>query len=148
MIAFQTRLGAYSFGRGGRGEVGAAARFAQGEGGERGALPRRERCKEARRLFRRASQQHREQAQQGTKQSQRDIDIDGVELLGQHRHVHTTCALTAERCWNQAPQEARSDGLFVERFGGGETGERRRQVFRGRPHLRKHIAGEGACVRA
>jgi hypothetical protein len=37
-----------------------------------------------------------------------------VELLGQHRHVHNTCALTAERYWNQAAQEARCDGLFVE----------------------------------
>ena len=136
MIAFQTRLGAYSFGRGGGGEIGAAARFAQGEGSERGALPCRERGKEARRLFRRASQQHREQAQHGAKQGQRDIDIHGVELLGQHRHVHNTCASTAERCWNQAAQEARCDGLFVKRSGGGEAGERRRQVFRGRPHLR------------
>jgi hypothetical protein len=78
----------------------------------------------------------------------RDVDIDGMELLGQQRHVDNTCALTAEWCWNQAAQEARCDGLFVERSGGGEAGERRRQVFRGRHHLRQHVAGEGACVRA
>ena len=148
MIAFETRLGAYAFGRGGGGEIGAAVRFAQGEGSERGALPRRERGKDAPRLFRRAAQQHREQAQHGTEQSQRDVDINNVELFGQHRHVHNTCALTAERHWNQAAQEARCEGLFVERSGGGEAGERRRQVFRGRSHLRQHIAGEGACVRA
>jgi hypothetical protein len=147
-MAFQTRLGAYAFGRGGGGEVGAAARFAEGEGGERGAVSRRERRKEARRLFRRAAQQHREQAQHSAEQGQRDVDIDGVELLGQHRHVHNTCALTAERCWNQAAQEACSDSLFVERSDGGEAGERRRQVPRGRSHLRQHIAGEGARVPA
>ena len=34
---------------------------------------------------------------------QRDVDVNGVELLGQYRHVHNTRALTAERCWDQAP---------------------------------------------
>ena len=113
MIAFQTRLGAYAFGRGRGGEVGTAARFAEGEGGKRGALLRGERGEEARRLFRRAGQQHGEQAQHGAEQGQRDVDMDGVEFLSQHRHVHNTCALTAQRYWNQAAQEARPDGLFV-----------------------------------
>src|SRR5215475_8615248 len=47
----QSRPGAYAFGRGGRGEVGAAARLAEGECGERGSLPRRERGRKARGLF-------------------------------------------------------------------------------------------------
>jgi len=69
VIAFQTRLGAYAFGRGRGGEVGTTARFAESEGGKRGAMLRRERGKEARRLFRPAAQQHREQARHGAEHS-------------------------------------------------------------------------------
>src|SRR5215475_5796933 len=39
VIVFQPRLGAYALSRCGCGKVGATAGFAEGEGGERGALP-------------------------------------------------------------------------------------------------------------
>jgi hypothetical protein len=102
VIAFQTRLGTYAFGRGGGGEIGAAARFAQGEGSERGALPRRERCKDAPACSGVPPSSTGSRPSMVPSKVSEILNIDGVELFGQYRHVHNTCALTAERYWNQA----------------------------------------------
>jgi hypothetical protein len=110
----------------------------------RRALARDEGCCEARLLFRIACEQDWKQSEHGAKQSERDVCVHGVELLGEHRHVEAAGALAAEGGGDKAAEEA--GRLLVKGPRRREARQRRRQAARSRANLGEHVAREGSCV--
>jgi hypothetical protein len=109
-------------------------------------LARDEGCCEARLLFRIACEQDWKQSEHGAEQSERDVCVHGMELLGEHRHVEAAGALAAEGGGDKAAQEAGRDRLLVKGPRRREARQRRRQAARSRANLGEDVAREGSCV--
>jgi hypothetical protein len=129
------RDGAHALSRLRRGEIRAAPRFSRTERRQRRPPGGDERREQARLLLGTATEQHREQSKHGTEESERDIGVRGVELLGQYSHVNEAGALPSKGGGHQAAKKVSLNRLLVERPRGRETLHCRAQVARRRANF-------------
>lgn len=128
-----------------RREVGAAAGFAEAEGGQRNAGFGQERREKAPALLGRAAQHHRHCAEQRSEQSERHVDVDRLEFLGHHGQVEDAGTTAAERHRDQSVKEAFSYGRLVERTRRLETLHWGREAIGRLLDAGKHVPRETAC---
>lgn len=141
VVALAPRGGADALAGWRRGGVGAAARLARAEGGERGAAGLQERRKQPLALLRRAAELQRQQAEHAAEHREGHAGVHAVEFLGEDRHVDHAGIVAARRRRNAFAQIAGRHHRLVGRLGREKALLGRRQLFGG-PGIGQHLPGK------